>query len=331
MSRAGRRAKPTTRVHVVRVQHGDASSGRDVVAGEEPMEIRIVAGGRRASVAVTMRTPGHDFELAAGFLFSEGVVSGRDEIAQVRYCTDTPERQRYNVVNVHLRASALPDVARLERHFVISSACGVCGKAHLDALEARCDPPLPSGPRLSIETVASLPETLRAAQTLFDATGGLHAAGLFTPDGELVAVREDVGRHNALDKAIGWAVLAGVPRDELVVCVSGRASYELLQKTAAAGMTVFAAVSAPSSLAIDVARRFGVTLIGFVRPGRCNVYAGEQRLLGLEGYARPGASGAGHGAANGSTSARDPDSSVGPGGTTTRASAHASASMRDDP
>ncbi len=334
-SGVGGRAKPKTRVRVVRVQDGRVSSARDVVAGEEPMEIRVVAGERRASVAVTMRTPGHDFELAAGFLFAEGVVSSRDEIAQVRYCTDAPERQRYNVVNVHLRAAALPDIDRLERHFVISSACGVCGKAHLDALEARCDRPLPPGPRLSIETVASLPGTLRAAQTLFDATGGLHAAGLFTADGEPVAIREDVGRHNALDKAIGWAVLEGVPREELVVCVSGRASYELLQKTAAAGMTVFVAVSAPSSLAIDVARRFGVTLAGFVRPGRCNVYAGEERLVGLEGYARSDASrtdaGVGHGAANGSTSARDPDSSVGPGGTTTRASALASASIRDDP
>jgi len=338
VTRAGRRAKPTTRVDVVRVENGQARPARDVVAGEEPMEIRIVAGGRRASVAVTMRTPGHDFELAAGFLFAEGVVTGRDQIAQVRYCADAPERQRYNVVNVHLRSGALPDVARLERHFVISSACGVCGKAHLDALAARCDPPLApasaatSGPRLSIETVASLPGTLRSAQTLFDATGGLHAAGLFTADGELVAVREDVGRHNALDKLIGWTVLEGVPREKLVLCVSGRASYELLQKTAAAGVRVFAAVSAPSSLAIDVARRFGVTLIGFVRPGRCNVYAGEERLAGLDGYARSvAASGVGHGAANGSTSARAPGSSVGPGGTTTRASALASASMRDDP
>ncbi len=276
-----RRAKPDNRVRIVRVRPGGVAHARDRVAGEEPLEIRLVAGGRRESVAVTMRTPGHDFELAAGFLAGEGVIAGRDDVAAIRYCTEVGEDQRYNVVNVHLRAGELPDLERLERHFTVSSSCGVCGKAHLDALEVRCDGPLPDGPRVRIDTLLALPKALRDGQPLFATTGGLHAAALFAPDGTPVAVREDVGRHNAMDKLVGWALLSGRATEGLMVCVSGRASYELLQKAVAARLTVFAAISAPSSLAVELARRFGVTLAGFVRDGGCNVYAGPERIEGL--------------------------------------------------
>lgn len=267
------------------------------------MEIRLVAGGGRsdaggarradgpvrgATVAVTMRTPGNDFELAAGFLFSEGIVSDMRELATLRYCTEEAEEERYNIVNVALRASRLPAIERLERHFAMTSACGVCGKAHLDALEVRCAAPPGPGPRVAPAVLASLPDQLRAAQTVFGRTGGLHAAGLFTAGGELVAVREDVGRHNALDKLIGWALLEGrLPLTNLVLCVSGRASYELLQKAVAAGAPVLAAVSAPSSLAVEVAERFGITLVGFLRDQRFNVYAGSERVAAGAGSRRP--------------------------------------------
>ena len=276
-----RRAQPETRVRVVRVRRGDVAAGRDGVAGEEPLEIRLLAGDRRQTVAITMRTPGADFELAAGFLFGEGVIASRDQIAGIRYCTDVEEEQRYNVVNVRLRGDRLPDLERLERHFLVTSACGVCGKAHLDALAVRCDRPLADGPRVAVDALLGLPDALRAAQPLFAATGGLHAAGLFAPDGRLLALREDVGRHNAMDKLVGWALLEGRATEGNVVCVSGRASYELLQKAVAARVTFFAAVSAPSSLAVDLARRFGVTLVGFLRDEGFNVYAGAERIDGL--------------------------------------------------
>lgn len=277
------RARSKERVDVIRVEDGSIRKGRDRVAGEEPMEIRLLASGERASVAVTMRTPGHDFELAAGFLASEGVIRTRDEIDSIRYCTDVDEDQRYNVVNVHLRRASLPDLDHLERHFSVSSSCGVCGKAHLDALEVRCPEPLPDGPPTSLARLAELPDRMHEAQVVFAATGGLHAAAAFGPDGDPWLVREDVGRHNAFDKLVGHTLLEGRSLRGATVCVSGRASYELLQKAVTAGVTVFAAISAPSSLAVDVARRFGVTLVGFLRPGRCTIYAGKQRIRDISG------------------------------------------------
>lgn len=279
-----RRPAPAQRVPVVRLGDRAAGPRHDRVAGEEPLQIRLVAGppgarGARADVAVTLRTPGHDFELAAGFLFAEGLLRSRDDLLAIRYCSDVPPEQRYNVVHVHVRGDALPDLARLERHFTVNSACGVCGKAHLDALEVRCDGPLPAGPSVPLDVLLALPAALRAGQTLFDATGGLHAAGAFDETGRALAIREDVGRHNALDKLLGWALLEGVDLEAKLACVSGRASYELLQKAVAGRFTVLAAVSAPSSLAIAVAQRFGVTLAGFVRGGGCNVYAGVERVV----------------------------------------------------
>ena len=235
-----------------------------------------------------MRTPGHDFELATGFLFGEGAISGREDIARISYCVDPgiDADQQYNIVNVTLRRQTLPDLAPLERHVFTTSACGVCGKASLDALEVRGCRSVQEGPTVAIETIYRLPDELRRAQGIFRTTGGLHAAALFDPDGHLIALREDVGRHNALDKLIGWAVLEDkVPLDRCLLLLSGRASFELVQKSVVAGIPVVAAVSAPSSLAVETARRFGITLVGFLRGERCNVYAGRERIDVPEGHA----------------------------------------------
>ena len=254
----------------------------DQLAAEEPLEIRLQAGGETQTVAVTMRTPGNDFELAAGFLHNEGIVEGPSQVSGITYCVDADvdADQRYNIVNVGLRLARLPELATLERHFYTTSACGVCGKASLDAIELRDCPVLPSGPKVSPSILTSLPEKLRAAQGLFEATGGLHAAGLFDAEGNLVCLREDVGRHNAVDKLIGWAFMQrSLPLHDSILLVSGRASFEILQKSTVAGLPVVCAVSAPSHLAVDVARRFGVTLIGFLRGERLNVYTGAERIL----------------------------------------------------
>jgi len=263
---------------VLAVENGAGRERRDRLAGEEPLEIRA-AGPRQEAVrvAVTMRTPGNDFELAAGFLHSEGLLRSPAELAEIKYCTDIElGEQAYNVVTVHLRR---PFEAELvQRNFGVTSACGVCGKASIDSIEVASEP-LPEGPVVHATTIAELPERLRAAQRTFDRTGGLHATGLFTADGELVLVREDVGRHNALDKAIGNRLLAGeTPLGGTVALVSGRASFELVQKAAVAGIPMLCAVGAPSSLAVDAARRLGLTLVGFLRDGRFNVYAGASRV-----------------------------------------------------
>jgi FdhD protein len=276
-----RRPGSKTPVQVLTVEGGRTRWRSDQLATEEPLEMRLVAGEQRFTVAITMRTPGNDFELAAGFLFGEGVLGDQRGIRRITYCVDpgVDAQQRYNIVNVELRTAALPDVRHLERHFTTTSACGVCGKTSLEALTTR-GYPLPRG-RLSLtpELLRSLPERLREAQGLFQSTGGLHAAALFDAAGQLVAVREDIGRHNAVDKLIGWALLEGrLPLDEHIVLLSGRASYELLQKSVAAGVPVVCAVSAPSSLAVAIARQFDQTLVGFLRGDRCNIYSGQQRL-----------------------------------------------------
>ena len=273
-------SKVRTRVTVV--EGGRHRVRDDQLAAEEPLEIRLQAGGETQTVAVTMRTPGNDFELAAGFLHNEGIVGEPLQVSGISYCVDADvdEDQRYNIVNVGLRLASLPELATLERHFYTTSACGVCGKASLDAIEMRDCPALPAGPKVSPSILTSLPQKLRAAQGLFEATGGLHAAGLFDADGDLVCLREDVGRHNAVDKLIGWAFMQRMlPLHDGILLVSGRASYEILQKSTVAGLPVVCAVSAPSHLAVDVARRFGVTLIGFLRGERLNVYAGGERVV----------------------------------------------------
>ncbi|GAA3132182.1 formate dehydrogenase accessory sulfurtransferase FdhD [Streptosporangium carneum] len=279
-SEAVRRPGPSTVTRVREVAGGVVRDRRDDLATEEPLEIRIQSGEARRTVAITMRTPGADFELAAGFLHGEGLASA-GEIVSIAYCSDddvAPEA-RYNTVTVRLRGP-LPELPALDRHFVTSSACGVCGSASLDALRDRCLPlPPGDGPLLSPEVLYGLPHRLRRAQGVFGKTGGLHAAGLFTSGGELVALREDVGRHNALDKLVGWALTNGTPSlGEHVLMVSGRASYEIMQKALSAGIPVVCAVSAPSSLAVDLAREFGMTLVGFLREERFNLYSGAERV-----------------------------------------------------
>ena len=277
--KARRGSKTKARVRVV--EDGRARVKSDYLATEEPMEIRLITGDGRQTVAVTMRTPGADFELAAGFLYGEGIISSRDEVKKISYCVDADvdAEQRYNIVNVELRGTREYDLRSLERHFYTTSACGVCGKASLEQLELRGCPVVGPGPEVSAETIYALPEKLREAQGLFEATGGLHAAALFDAGGNLLALREDVGRHNATDKLVGWALLEGkLPLSENVVVVSGRSSFEILQKCLTAGVPIVCAVSAPSSLAVDVAREFGMTLVGFLRGHRFNVYAGFDRI-----------------------------------------------------
>ncbi|MGN9836799.1 formate dehydrogenase accessory sulfurtransferase FdhD [Nonomuraea sp. H19] len=278
------RPGPTTRARIRELSGSVARDRRDDLATEEPLEIRLTApDGARKTVAITMRTPGHDFELAAGFLHGEGLV-GPGDIGAIAYCTDEdlPPEARYNTVTVRLRGP-IPDLPALDRHFLTSSACGVCGSASLDALRDRCRA-VPRGRlELTPEILYGLPDALRGAQGVFGKTGGLHAAGLFSATGRLVGVREDVGRHNAVDKLVGWAALAGrLPLAEHVLMVSGRASYEIMQKALAAGIPAVCAVSAPSSLAVELAREFGMTLVGFLRGERCNVYAGRDRIRSTE-------------------------------------------------
>jgi FdhD protein len=264
-------------VRVRRVSAAGEHVDDDLLAVEEPLEIRLgcTIDGRREhrTISVTMRTPGHDRELAVGFLFTEGIVKSATEVEGVREIDD-------NVVRVDLKSDVTVDVERLTRHFYTTSSCGVCGKASIEAV--RVSPksrPTSGGPTLDFDIVRQLPEALRSVQIGFDRTGGLHASALFDSAGHLHAIREDVGRHNALDKLIGAELLAGrTPLGESILLVSGRASFELVQKAAVAGIPVLVAVGAPSSLAVELAREHGMTLIGFVRRERFNVYADVGRI-----------------------------------------------------
>ena len=280
------RREPTTRLRVQRVDAEDPNPSDDEVATEEPLEIRVVTHGGRdppRSLAVTMRTPGHDVELAAGFLFTEGIVRSRSDLLDLRHFKDDPRAHGQNVVEATLAESAAFDEARLQRNFYMTSSCGVCGKSSIDAVRvAGATPSASRGPRLPQRVVASLPERMREGQAVFASTGGLHAAGLFDAEGRIVTVREDVGRHNAVDKVIGERFLADrTPIPDHGLVVSGRASFEILQKAAVAGVPFVVAVGAPSSLAVELANEFGMTLVGFARGTRFNVYAGAHRVLGL--------------------------------------------------
>jgi FdhD protein len=260
----------------------DAHSSRlehDALAVEEPLEIRLgyEAEGQRLaqSISITMRTPGHDFDLAAGFLFTEGIVQRAEQIHEIKYCGE-----QNNVVKVELTSGVAIDFARLQRHFYTSSSCGVCGKTSIEALQMTTCPTIPKTAfSLAAETIHTLPDKLRAAQSVFDSTGGLHAAALFQATGDLIALREDVGRHNAVDKLIGTQFRTGhTPLSESLMLVSGRASFELVQKAVMGGIPILAAVGAPSSLAVELAQNFGMTLVGFVRDGRFNIYSGAERV-----------------------------------------------------
>lgn len=246
----------------------------DTLAVEEPLEIRV----RGESLTVTMRTPGHDIDLVHGFLFGETLIAEAADIHTARYCAGTDEEghNTYNVLDVGLHAPiALPT-----RPFLTTGACGLCGRTALDEVRLRTRHPLPPPqPLLDAGVLAALPDTLRSRQSVFDATGGLHAAGLFTTEGTVLAVREDIGRHNAVDKVIGWALREHrIPATDLVLVVSGRASFELAQKAVLAGIPVLAAVSAPSSLAVDLAAESGLTLAGFVRGDTMNIYTHPERI-----------------------------------------------------
>ncbi|GAA3933668.1 formate dehydrogenase accessory sulfurtransferase FdhD [Hymenobacter algoricola] len=263
-----------------------AEEATDVLAAEEPLEIRLGYGpaGQREhrTLSITMRTPGHDFELTAGFLLTEGIIRSRADLTGILYCPDVEkDEERENVVRAELTAGLSMDLPRLERHFYTSSSCGVCGKTSIDAVHAASCPVLPpDGPYVDAAVIHELPARQRAAQALFEQTGGLHAAALFSPAGELLLLREDVGRHNALDKVIGAALLAGqLPLHDTLLLVSGRASFELVQKAAVAGIPVLAAVGAPSSLAVSAAHDFGMTLCGFVRQQRFNIYSHPRRII----------------------------------------------------
>ncbi|NNM44615.1 formate dehydrogenase accessory sulfurtransferase FdhD [Knoellia koreensis] len=268
---------PSTRVEVV---DGTVRETRrpDTLAVEEPLEIRV--GGQ--TITVTMRTPGDDFDLTLGNLLTEAVVTKPTDVAQLMHCLDEDESgsPTYNVVDVTLTPGVVPDLDRTARSGYQSSACGVCGKTSVDAITATSPYAVADDSvRLSPEVVVGLPGRLREQQKVFDKTGGLHAAGIFTADGEPLVVREDVGRHNAVDKVIGWAGREGLlPLSGHVLVVSGRASFELVQKAVMAGIPALVAVSAPSSLAVELARTSGLTLVGFTRDPRMTVYAGGQRL-----------------------------------------------------
>jgi FdhD protein len=265
-------------VRVCRVSDSHSAVEPDVLAVEEPLEIRLACRvGERSvhrAVSITMRTPGNDPELAVGFLFTEGILVAPAQVASVRACGAR------NVACVNLRPGVAVDLARLERHFYTTSSCGVCGKASLEMVRVCAGSRAPDGqPVLEARVIRRLPEALRAAQAVFDRTGGLHAAALFDTRGRLLCLREDVGRHNALDKVIGTQFLAGrTPLSQDVLLVSGRASFELVQKAAVAGIPILAAVGAPSSLAVSLAREHGLTVLGFVRQDRFNLYCGGERI-----------------------------------------------------
>lgn len=268
----------TTRRKVLRIREGASTHRPDTLAAEEPMEIRV--GGR--PLTVTMRTPGDDFDLAVGFLVSEGVLHATGDVAGIRYCAGATDEggNTYNVVDVALAPDVPTPDPSLARNFSTTSACGLCGKASLDAVRTTAAWSVGEDPlRVTPGLLSVLPDRLRAAQRVFDTTGGLHAAGLFTATGELLCLREDVGRHNAVDKVVGHALRQGMlPLRGTVLMVSGRASFELVQKAVMAGIPMLAAVSAPSSLAVELAEDSGLTLVGFLRGESMNVYAATERV-----------------------------------------------------
>jgi FdhD protein len=258
-------------------KNGAARSLQDSLVAEEPLEIRI----NGAPLSVTMRTPGHDLELAAGFLLSEGIIESREEIAELRQPAFA-SATKHNLVEVRLNDQTY-DSSRLQRNFFATSSCGICGKASIEAIRRRSLRAPNRTFRISPQTLCGMPQVLRARQLVFDRTGGLHAAALFNAQGELVVLREDVGRHNAVDKLVGWALLNNsVPIDEHALLVSGRGGFEIVQKALAAGIPIIASVSAPSSLAVKLARELGMTLIGFLREQRFVVYSGSFRCLPMD-------------------------------------------------
>jgi FdhD protein len=273
---AVRGGRPIERVPVVRVRAGVAQGASDAVAAEEPLEIRI--DGERVAITMRTPTPGEDAELALGFLLGEAIID-MPAVARVVECRSGTEAEG-GTADVRMRPGSRP-AAGWQRRFYATSSCGICGKESIEAVRVAAAP-LPAGPQIDTAVLAALPHELRSRQRTFERTGGLHAAGLFSADGTLVALREDIGRHNAVDKVIGQTAMRGLlPLHDHVLLVSGRASFEITQKALVAGIPVLAAVSAPSSLAVGLARECGMTLVGFLRDGGFNVYAGRERVAGV--------------------------------------------------
>ncbi|MBK8612755.1 MAG: formate dehydrogenase accessory sulfurtransferase FdhD [Flavobacteriales bacterium] len=268
---------PVAPIAITRVENGTSVSAEDLLVTEEPLEIRLGYGPEHdrteIRLSVTMRTPGNDEELTRGFLFTEGLITDPAQLLRVAYCENVKEEERGNVVRAELHPSVDVDPAKWQRNFYTTSSCGVCGKSSIEAVQVNCPTPLPKAPELSPALITSLPDRMRAAQTVFKHTGGIHAAALFNAQGELLLLREDVGRHNAVDKVIGAAQLAKLPLAACVLLVSGRAGFELVQKCVVAGIPAMAAVGAPSSLSVQLARASGLLLIGFLRNERFNIYA----------------------------------------------------------
>jgi FdhD protein len=276
-----RRAGRVESVVVTSLRGGLRTHHPDDVVGEEPMEIRLGGPGQApAPVGVTMRTPGNDFELAVGFLLAEGLIEDQQQVLSVRYCDLAPgDPQLYNIVSVDSVAGF--EAERHRRTSTVTASCGICGTATLEDLFRRCQNLAP-GPTIAAPVLTGLPDRLRQQQRIFDKTGGLHGAGLFDTNGEMIAVREDIGRHNAVDKIVGWAALKhDLPLSSAVMVVSGRVSFEIVQKCAVAGIPILAAVSAPSSLAVTTARAVGMTLAAFVRADRANLYSSPERVVDL--------------------------------------------------
>lgn len=270
---------PVTPIHIARVDQGVAVEADDILVTEEPLEIRLGHGPledrKEFRLSVTMRTPGHDEELALGFLFTEGIIAAPEQLLRVAHCEHVKREERGNVVRAELHPSVVLDPARWQRNFYTTSSCGVCGKTSIDAVRTPCQRPItPFGP-VDPKVITALPDRMREAQTVFKHTGGIHAAALFSREGELLILREDVGRHNAVDKVIGAAFHRQLPTADRLLLVSGRAGFELVQKCIMAGIPLMAAVGAPSSLAVQLAGENGLTLIGFLRVGRFNVYTGR--------------------------------------------------------
>lgn len=266
---------------IIKVVKGKAEEVDDLLAVEEPMEIRLGYGApqkrEQKSLSVTMRTPGNDFELAVGFLYTEGIINSVSDIEHIHYCKTVKPEEQNNVVRVELSPAVKINWKKLQRHFSTSSSCGVCGKSSIEAIEVDCGY-ISNDVKISADTIYGLPEKLHGHQTVFTYTGGLHASALFDDDGTSLMVREDVGRHNAFDKVIGAVLLKEEIKGRIIVA-SGRASFELVQKAARASIPVMVAVGAPSSLAVELAKKSGITLIGFTKTDRFNIYTGKERIL----------------------------------------------------
>lgn len=272
-------------VNITRIHANQPEQTLDLLAVEEPMEIRLGFGQahmrEQKSIAVTMRTPGNDFELALGFLFTEGIIQNQQDIYKIQYCTELNTKENLeNIVRVELKPELEIDLSNLQRNFYTTSSCGVCGKESIEAIKTNCTVQhLDLSVRITPQTITQLPDKLRAQQSVFEHTGGIHACALFDTNGNLLLLREDVGRHNALDKLIGAALNSpAIQPNKTVLLLSGRASFELLQKAAMAGIPIVCAVGAPSSLAVETAQSFNITLVGFLRNQRFNIYSTPQRI-----------------------------------------------------